>query len=692
MTGPVARREERKEDLVFHSGPSGARFLSVRRNAALALLFLLAGVAGLSARPQPGSTRQAGESRPDPGFWKLPAAVQPMPAALGSRELLDAPSRALVQSGADAYCTLMVEFSSPAAREAFRAPGVTVYSAFQQFADVFVPGTAKPEGGSCDEAAIKAIYGAPGLLGIQYGRIVQVEPPPLLKRGAATRAVPEEVVRGGIAGVKGKGVILVVFDSGLDFRNPDFITYDAAGRPTSRLLYLWDPTSNAWDTQKLGGAAPFSYPNGASLGTLYTREQLTAELRSAGPRIPITDEDGHGTGVAGVAAGNGNNARGKGYQYIGVAPEADIIAVRNGWSYQEYSFLLNAVIGWVDQVAQRAGEPVVFNCSCIFDLYGDHDGNSVQERQLNARFADNVRGRAIVISAGNEQLNGYHSRKRIADRSRAAQLVWAAPKDGGVLRLYVRNADGTAFDGQDLVLDGGKSADGKPLDLSRRWAGPVPLSNDHLTALAVPGGWSGVWLWSKSGKDATVDAYVAPGAFDIVHRSPENTVGLPGMARQAITAGSYDWNDQFDQGGQKLTVVDVCGGVMRIGELSCYSSVGPGRDPSFVKPDIVSPGQWFTASYAKQPNGQGVNAPHPWSVDTSGNYVLFNGTSASAPYTSGIVALMLEKKPALTVGEIRGLLHKYATQDSYTGKTPNPSWGYGKLDLGAVRAILNAIR
>jgi subtilisin family serine protease len=71
--------------------------------------------------------------------------------------------------------------------------------------------------------------------------------------------------------------------------------------------------------------------------------------------------------------------------------------------------------------------------------------------------------------------------------------------------------------------------------------------------------------------------------------------------------------------------------------------------------------------------------------------MLFNGTSAATPYTAGVVALMFQKKPALTLGQIRELLKNNASHDGFTATLPNPSWGYGKLDLAAVKRILDAI-
>ncbi|HYA96552.1 MAG TPA: S8 family serine peptidase, partial [Methylomirabilota bacterium] len=300
--------------------------------------------------------------------------------------------------------------------------------------------------------------------------------------------------------------------------------------------------------------------------------------------------------------------------------------------------------------------------------------------------------RAIVIAAGNDQTKGFHARKKISTREQASLLVWSAGKDGGGLLLFVRNADGTPFEGSDLMIEGGSTADGKPLDLTKRWMGATPVANDHVTVLPVPGGASRLFLWNKAGKEAYVDAYVVGenATFVLLYQSPANTVSEPAMARQAITVGSYDWNDQFHFRGEPLTLSPVCGGLMHIGELSCYSSLGPGRDPDTLKPDIAAPGEWYSSSAAKTPDGKSIMAPeNGWVPDSSGNYILFNGTSSAAPYTSGIVALMLQKRPGLTVGEVRTLLHKYATQDAFTGAVPNANWGYGKLDMAAVQAILS---
>jgi subtilisin family serine protease len=79
-----------------------------------------------------------------------------------------------------------------------------------------------------------------------------------------------------------------------------------------------------------------------------------------------------------------------------------------------------------------------------------------------------------------------------------------------------------------------------------------------------------------------------------------------------------------------------------------------------------------------------------WNLNQEGGgwYVRFGGTSGSAPIVVGAVALMLQMQPTLTADQVRQVLQSTAVSDSFTGVTPNPSWGYGKLN---VLAALDAL-
>jgi subtilisin family serine protease len=155
-----------------------------------------------------------------------------------------------------------------------------------------------------------------------------------------------------------------------------------------------------------------------------------------------------------------------------------------------------------------------------------------------------------------------------------------------------------------------------------------------------------------------------------LHRTPASMIN-------ALTVGSYDFNAIDDRFGKSVTVQGIDGRPLRLGDISSYSSPGYNRRGE-VKPTVSAPGQWHVA---------------PGSRVRDTEYKLFNGTSAACPYTAGVVALLLQKRPEITFGEIKTLFQAHATRDvEPVGRTPNPYWGYGKLDLPAIRRVLNAVR
>ena len=82
-------------------------------------------------------------------------------------------------------------------------------------------------------------------------------------------------------GLTGQGVLIGFVDSGLDLRHPEFLGEDG----TSRVVGLWDMTAQ--------GTPPRGFLHGAA----YTRAEIATGL------VDFTDESGHGTAVAAIAAG-----------------------------------------------------------------------------------------------------------------------------------------------------------------------------------------------------------------------------------------------------------------------------------------------------------------------------------------------------------------------------------------------------
>lgn len=560
------------------------------------------------------------------------------------------------EAGGEAYLVINLEFDTEASRRAYAVADAPVFAAADRFADVFLPV------GKINEVA-PAIQASQGLVRLEVATTVEAPPGPRPGK-AASRGEPEQIVRGGLSGLTGKGVVIAIVDTGIDFRNKDFIRYED-GKPVSRLLYLWDTTSDDFDAGRGGTAPPIKFPNGSGVGTVYTRDQLTADLRASSSAIGARDLNGHGTSCAGIAAGNGANDR----RFVGVAPDADLIAVRIGGSSSgglENGWVLNAACEWMDRVV--GNKPLVVSCS-FGSHRGAHDGRSVEELHLNARFQPTVKSRAICIAAGNEGDEPIHAGVTLGSASKPAELTWKA-SSGAALSLI--------FDTVDLSSVRFRALEGTTLP--KLSASVNPVTKEATVPLrGFAKGAGGLQLFTADGSAVRCDAYLAGGTFDKSCATFAKLIGRPGTAAAAITVGSYDWNDRFEKDGELVTVSP--GGVpMVIGSLSSYSSMGPSRDASVTKPDLVAPGQFYSAP-APLVETDGLR-------DKSKNYQLFNGTSAATPYVAGIVALMFEKQPAMTFGDVKTALRNALTSDTYTGACPNPRWGYGKLDLAAARRAI----
>ncbi len=194
----------------------------------------------------------------------------------------------------------------------------------------------------------------------------------------------------------GTGVLVAIIDSGIDYANLDFRNADG----TTRIYALWDQT------------IPGNPPEGYVQGTEYTQEKINEALQQENRTermkiVPSEDRSGHGTAVAGIAAGNGRGSKGARYQ--GVASESGILVVKLGTPREEgfpRTTELMQAIDYVVKKAQRAGRPVAINIS-FGNTYGSHTGTSLLERFI-ADIA-NLWKSVICIGMGNEGASAGHT-------------------------------------------------------------------------------------------------------------------------------------------------------------------------------------------------------------------------------------------------------------------------------------------
>ena len=195
-------------------------------------------------------------------------------------------------------------------------------------------------------------------------------------------------------GVDGTGVVIGFVDSGIDFANFDF-RFNAAPNNT-RLLSIWDQTL-AKETDEFT-------PSTFAYGVEYTELQINNHLNGSLPGyVRSIDTGGHGTTVAGVAAGDGSNGA-----FMGTAPGARLVMVKSTLSN---TTVLDG-IDYIRQAAQAAGMPCVINLS-LGTHDGPHDGTSLFDKAIDLVGGPGV---ALVVAGGNngDAANIIHDRRTYA--------------------------------------------------------------------------------------------------------------------------------------------------------------------------------------------------------------------------------------------------------------------------------------
>lgn len=488
---------------------------------------------------------------------------------------------------------------------------------------------------------------------------------------------------------KGDGVIVGVFDTGIDWDHLDFRS--PTDTTKSRILKLWDQTI----TPITGEVSPAGF----NYGVEYTQAHLNNELDGT-PVGYVREKDlnGHGTHVAGTAAGNGAALSTR--KFAGVAPNADLVIVKGGnGSFSDYDEI-NAMT-YFQNVANAFGKPIVINMS-IGGQFGAHDGSNPDEIAVD-NFCNSASGRIACISAGNDNGISIHKQVSIAANSSANVVINVPTASGSTatdvfqISLYVNdtssvNATITLPNGSTIVANAGQSI--SPSVLSGAATAYFDnyidadskdrLINLYVVRSSVTANPSGTWtitLSNTTNKSIRIDGWLNYkgtnfGGTTVTGSDNNYLVGSPGNCTSAITVASYvgklDWYS---------TSTTAAGGYQYSGStqqdnISTFSSVGPRRD-DVQKPTIAATGQAVVSCLASD---AGIS-PSSNTVVVQGLYRAIQGTSMSSPVVTGCVALMLQTKPNATYNQIKNAITATATKDNFTGANTNYIFGAGKIDV-----------
>ncbi len=453
-------------------------------------------------------------------------------------------------------------------------------------------------------------------------------------------------------GLLGRGVIAAIIDSGIDYTHPDFRNEDG----TSRIISLWDQT--------IDGAPP----DGFNEGSEYTNNMINLALAESDPfeLVPSRDFLGHGTAVAGIAAGNGSASDG---ENIGVAPLCDLIVVKVGQKGNDFFAQTTEIMRAVRYVIDKSRElarPAAVNLSFGMNN-GAHDGGSLFEEFLTD--VSNEWKCVIVAPTGNEGSAGHHySGRAVQGEVKNIEFFTASGIEGFYLSLWKNFADRFSVE---LIFPGGMSSG--VIDIENQIK-TVRYGNIVLTVLyGQPTRYSADQeiFFDIRADSGTVNAgawvlriipvEIVDGRFDIWLPTLEEV-----SARTYFSGADIYGTMTIPASAKKI--VRVAGYNDRIGSIAPFS--GLGRKDNTEIPDIAAP------------------AVNILTARSGGGYDSFTGTSFAAPFVTGSAVLMMEwgiingNSPFFYGERIRAFL-RLGAKRSAGAVYPNPQFGYGRLCLSA---------
>lgn len=460
----------------------------------------------------------------------------------------------------------------------------------------------------------------------------------------------------------GEGVVIGFVDTGIDYSHEAFLNADGS----TKIFSIWDQTIET--------DAP---PEGFTFGAEYDKNMINIALTAEDPFsiVPSNDENGHGTMLAGIAAGSQNPAVG----FRGVAPQAELIVVKlapakklnkkifsireSVLCYPETNIFLG--IEYILSVIEQIQRPLVL-CIGIGSSQSAHDGQSALGMYLNTLSA--MPTIAVCVSAGNEGNTKRHYRGTVSGTKYSQTVEFKIGENDSQFPLEIWQKSPSRLS-VELISPTGEHIHSIPPGFNKCRehnfvfeTSKVYINNfimeeetgEQLILIRFENAFSGIWKLRVASIDnitGLFDAWMPSG--DIIssetfflESDPNITITSPGNSPNPITVTAYD----------------------QVQNSILLTSSHGFTSTNIMKPDIAAPGYALTCPLPGQ------------------NYGIATGTGAASAHTSGIIALLMEWAAwkgyytTITGRDISRLLIRGARRDKNI-EYPNPVWGYGQIDI-----------
>lgn len=579
-----------------------------------------------------------------------PVAVHERATALLSRQGIDfeAPAARAYESRLEGE---QQDFMS---RAALVSPGVRERTRLRKLANAV-----SIEAGASEIAAISAL---PGVKRVHLNRRYQAS------MDTSVPLINAPAVWQNVAGpsANGEGMKIAILDTGIDITNPLF--------------------SGA------GYTAPPGFPRATIANEPLTNNKVIVAKSFVEGVSTARDENGHGSNVAGIAAGNAGT----------LSPLAALSGVAHRAYLGNYRVLDSEGGGFEDLIALALEAAAADGFDVINLSLGGPADDTLGFLDQAVETAVNVNGRIVVLSAGNEGNGGVDDEMTVGSPGISPSAITVAAASNAHIVGPVITVDQPAPVTPSLVKIGSSTGNSVAVgdsltgvayvyaDPQGRGCGLLPFGSlsgkvalvergvcsftDKVSSAATAGA-RAVIIFNKDLSEGT------DGGDNILNMEVSGTT-IPSVF-VARSAGLALRDFVAANPGAILTIEPFGTGSATADVLASFSSRGPSTING-LKPDVTAPGEIIYSGAITTPNNLGVSDPS--------GFAAVSGTSQAAPHVTGAAALIRQLHPNFTVAQVKSALMNSALTDVFTdvNKTARVSvlaQGAGRVDLARAAAV-----